>query len=702
MACLRGGCSTRRRNHRRACVAEALRRAGPSRDVQRDDRAAGAVVSFIIAIAIFAVAFTMLTLFLTTVTTPDEGLTVTDLNARAASALEVLVRTAGIPDGWDQGHNARNLTRLGLVEAGAASRLDVDKIEALARASGTTDRTNDYVEFEEARDNLSLHGFDFHVRMQPVGRVDIGELRNMSVAYVGRYDQGPDKCEPFMNNVTLECYDSMNESASLKQLADTYGLQFRNVTYANFTPDADKYGDRYLELNKTAFTLRLGGWRAARPNATLNANSFAGWQLNDSYPGFDSRVGRFVTPSVWNASASRFQYDQVNQTICLLAVLVPDECDPPAGGTLGNYTNTTNLSFLRIMTPLIDLTNYTFANISFLHFADGHEAAGVALDYGVVQYADVTNESLDAWTNVSGDKFYRVGTKTSWDWSAMTLNLSLLNARKLYFSFLWTTDVTEDWDRWGWFLDGVRVSGVQGSSQTLLWTNYNEFNTSIYTTVIVGSSVKQSHLNQFKDVLDDWTRANGTLVGLGHVDLPNPVWFEDLVKAANSVSASGLFSTTSDLNHPILTIPNKLEIRDPSLARNYFTGPKHYDFAAAQAETFIKVLQIAVSGGCTDCESSLRVSKPNSLGNGTLILTSYTPQNFTNLTGRSDFFMNVILYSQFNRFYMDYGKSISSENVVGSAQRLALVPRAPGNPHLFEVQFTLYLWETDRKSSIRG
>ncbi|HVL87509.1 MAG TPA: hypothetical protein VM681_05840, partial [Candidatus Thermoplasmatota archaeon] len=251
-------------------------------------------MSFIVAVGIFMAAFSVLVLFLSNIASESGSVTLADLESRSAAGLDVLLGGPGAPPNWGSSGDAANaLSRMGLLEAGSNVRLDPGKLLRMANAPYAASPTDGHVSYEEAKRAMGLSGYDFHVRIRPAGSFDpLAELRNVSVAYIGDWREGQ---ECLHVSSGAECRESLNESRSLTELAQTWGLRFRNATFfPNFTlaPTlaADKFRDSDFDetvmRTKQTYnlTLRLNGWETGGFDTT-NLNALAHWRVEPRVSG---------------------------------------------------------------------------------------------------------------------------------------------------------------------------------------------------------------------------------------------------------------------------------------------------------------------------------------------------------------------------------------------------------------------------------
>lgn len=196
-----------------------------------------------------------------------------------------------------------------------------------------------------------------------------------------------------------------------------------------------------------------------------------------------------------------------------------------------------------------------------------------------------------------------------------------------------------------------------------------------YNVIVVGSGADHSELNSviFKTALRDWVNAGGTLVVLGSA-AQTEQWLDLIFLSALATAGSGL--TTPDPAHPMLHSPNALDYL------SYTTGSVEWSFEYdTDAEYFTHVISSATGG------DALAISEPGTMGEGTVILTTYQPWNLRGAGSTGDCdpaalegscealkLVHNLLTMSYRELYVDFGPELPSGTRIASVTRVGILP----------------------------
>jgi hypothetical protein len=204
-----------------------------------------------------------------------------------------------------------------------------------------------------------------------------------------------------------------------------------------------------------------------------------------------------------------------------------------------------------------------------------------------------------------------------------------------------------------------------------------------YQYLVVGSDVSQTALtpSQTKNAIANWVQQGGNLIVLGTYASQSK-WLEPIYHAAQA-NANGAI-TAPDTTNPILTTPEQLDYS------SYLDRGRAWQID--QSEPFTHVLTRGTTG--TSVDDTLTYANPGSLGNGTVVLTSYMPGSLTSPQNDQEAkkLLHNLLSQGYTMLYLDYGPPIPGDVPVGSAQRLVAVPHPNVPGAVVEVRFVMYVF----------
>lgn len=204
-----------------------------------------------------------------------------------------------------------------------------------------------------------------------------------------------------------------------------------------------------------------------------------------------------------------------------------------------------------------------------------------------------------------------------------------------------------------------------------------------YDVLVVGSSIDQNSLTSAvtKNAIRDFVLGGGTLVVFGSSS-QNFQWLQPLFAVGQSNVNGGAFAP--DVSHPILHEPNHLnwdaydnhglgwDIKDTG------SGAHYDDFT-----------HVVVEGG----EDVLAISNQGAFGTGRIFLTTYRAGEIAGDQGMAEamgFVANILLYTEKEHLYLEYGPTVPEGAEVTVALRQSLL--FDENLGAVPVRLELHLW----------
>lgn len=184
-------------------------------------------------------------------------------------------------------------------------------------------------------------------------------------------------------------------------------------------------------------------------------------------------------------------------------------------------------------------------------------------------------------------------------------------------------------------------------------------------TLVVGSGVAHSLFSYdvVRAPLREWVYAGGNLVVLGST-AQQVLWLQDIFESSLDTDSGAL--TTPDLGHPLLHVPNDLDLP------LYAPPPTSWALDGGSDAKFTKVV-LGGSGG-----SILSVSHGGVFGQGRVILSSWQPHDLLGAENAladleaQRFLVNLILHG-YQDLFLDYGPEIPEATAVIPALRQSYV-----------------------------
>ncbi len=648
-----------------------------------DDTAAATTTSFIVAVAVFVLAFSVVTVFVKTQVAADVESTgeSVDLGGHAQGALRAITSTAGLPPDWDDAAPPQSPTRLGLLRVGSESVLDLEKVQALNRDLNTQDWY-----WKKARNLFGLRPYHFHLASHPLLKADSnGEIDGVDayrVAYVGRHTSA----SPPATSIDPFVPDGAGETDA--GLLDDVGVDFEPRV-----ADGDGFGDargffgagdtfpddrpEYLQL----LALRLA-------NVTFST----GGTTSDYWKVLTLReLDAVQGPSPYLSGADR------PQDVLTIA-------NPTWASGSEDYGVATSgvgdADVERAIIGPIDLTAYGADDSAVLrieHRVRGHVSSGASQDKAMIAYcdlADVTCTTLDSWTNLAGPWSERPSSGAVTFWATDDVSLSALLGKEFYLALAWDPGNSNDVARKGWFVKTLTVTATDGAGPSrTLHANAFDATASRYDALVVGSGAEHDALDDgatagvFRYMLKQWVRAGGDLLVLG-TDDPETDWLAPHFATSGATAApeDEVAEAASDHAHPILHTPHDLA---------YAAYRPRGEAIEPSSAVFTHVLYADEVGASVEDVPTLSVANANPYYNGTVVITAYSPAPADAMPDADEkkFIVNLLGFLRFGDLYVDWGEPIPGRVSVGSASRTMLVDATREGLGTPEVQLSMYVWK---------
>lgn len=593
--------------------------------------------------------------------------------AEAATALQVIVRDAGrTMTGGAWALDADKLTRFGLSLPGQPNFIDYEKIKALRNGTLEDKPTNAAPDYPEVRRAIGITDKDFHLRTYPVipGLDDPRWTKHQQgrTAYFAHYS-APTVPATITSGTALDA-NALNVSIAIRNDGTKDAVFTASISLA----DQGAKKDYVTEQRHT---------KLLAPGATASL-----WVRFDKLASWNSKIDAvhvYVTDAYQNVAV-----DTAGTTIgefYLAAV-------PPTGSG--------NAHGLRVHAG----SDYYVAGSTVSFWARDHDGNGNHVNNAEGRLV-VVGPDGNEWTNAS------IGIPKN-GYKHECTNCTMVGN---YTTILWDKDVKLRQ------VDVVHVSALQMFTESValdplaiaeiatLVDLVDQFNPTRYdaatnpagdvfgddsngpsdltdviaryATVVIGSEVKQTALtpSDTKRGIADWVTAGGNLIVLGTKKQVSQ-WLEPIYSAAQ-VNANGGIGAP-DPTHPILSSPDRLDYA------RYLDRGRAWDID--KDEPFTHVLSRGTSGNSV--QDTLSVSAPGSIGDGTVVLTSYMPGSLTDPQDPMEAkrFLNNLMSQSYTMLFLDYGPAIPDGVPVGSAQRLVAVPHPNVPGAVVEVRLVMYLF----------
>lgn len=632
----------------------------------RDDRASTAAVGFSVAAALVLVTLVMAQVMVAEPTGVD-GRYATHA-AASTTALEVLLSGEGASasgDPWEQ--DADSIVRFGLSKDGQPNFLDYEKIKALRKGTQTASPTNGYPDYPEVRSALGLTDGDFHLRTYPIlpGTDDPRWTKDPRgrVGYVGHVSSAQGYATTSASTSTSGA--TLTASVSIRNDGTESHIFVANVgigsSASNTVIKTEQRHTRLLAPGETqALTVQFP--KMAYSPAVTGVQV----QVTDGYGGIlvqpywvaaTPPAGGSNVPWAPLLSAGKTYYES-GETVKFLADHFEGDGTRMNSAQSGRFVlvgpngkewvNTTTGIDLPKNKPL----TYECANCTVV----GNYTATL-WDTGVTRLA---RDSV----HVSAAALFR--QSESLDAIAMK-EIGILSSLVSNFNGQTNTDANPEGDV---YTDAAHIRAL-------------DTEISRYTTLVVGSEVRQNALNagDTKWAIADWVQAGGNLVVLGTLESQSN-WLEPVYHAAQQTASGGI--SAPDPTHAILVSPNRIAYD------HYLDRARAWDIKNDQP--FTHVLTRGSSG--TSSQDTLTVSNPGAYNSGTVVLTSYMVGALTSPQDDAEAkrFLHNLLSQSYTMLFLDYGPAIPDDVPVGSSSRLVAVehPNVPGA--IVECRLVMYVF----------
>lgn len=639
------------------------------RALRRSDGAASPVVGFLASMLVFGLVFGV---FLTAQREAPAAAANNeqDLRAVAENALAIMLQEPGLNDqGMDTwSEDPDKLQRFGLAKLGAPNFLDPAKVTALRGAADESDLNNGYPDYEEVKAALGLEGYEFHLRSYPLLRsIDDPLWRpytGLNVAYLAAY--GAPSGQGTLATSTTSASDRLTVNAQITNTGDVDMVYRVHFLLKVPTPgDRDVEDIQYTPLLAPGQTLTVSVPYYRLPDWPLGGYDIF-LELRDSY-----------------------QNKLAETTLTGLAL--------PEGGSTGynlivspsahKYVVGDNVSFSvdhytangkRLNTPPTVILNVTDSSGSTVLYGnltlDKSRASTVPCPACTLPGTYTATLTTSTGERPVTDRFTLLASNP---FTALTSPIpeALAEARAVEnLSATFNNSVYNNVTNPGGDVYRDRYDAV------IMAERLNE-----YQVLVIGSKVRQSSLtpNFVKEAIAAWVEdRGGTLIVFG-TDDPNQQWMRPIYETGIHNANGGIGAP--DPTHPLLHAPEGLrytEYRDHQLA-----------WSVRDDGFFSHVLR-QPSVGQGDPLDVLAVSAPGAAGNGTVLLTSFTPGDLTSpqdeLEARK--FLHNLFAQAYNVLYIDFGPPIPSKAQVASSTRLAVISY-PGLPSAqVEMKVVLYVF----------
>lgn len=601
-----------------------------------------------------------------------------EYESAALTALEVLVGSAGRTTtgaGWAT--DADQMSAFGLALQGAPNFIDYTKIKSLRNGSLIANGTNAAPDYPEVRTALGLVDGDFHMRTYPV-LPTLQDPRwnkepNGRLAYFAHYSGATSPVA--ITTSTSKTATTLNVTITLENVGVKDAIYSTVISVGNQTAGTKVVSEERntrLLAPSTSQTLwvnfdQMAGWPAAGNNIHI--------VVTDSYGDLAVSSGGITIGDFWIGGGppptgglnSRGILVSANSPYYVTGDKI--EFDTDAYDGTGAHPGGTTMRFVLMGPNEKEWKNYSFTlntskkGTAWAHVCSNCTAVG---NYtGIVWDSGMTRSARDV-VHVSAAKMFTEKTTIS-------------PVAQTEIGYL-TTLVAQ--------FNPTRYDALTNPAGDIFGDDSNGPSEIVdllprYQYLVVGSEVSQTSLtpSQTKNGIANWVQASGNLIVLGTYTSQSR-WLEPIYHAAQANANGGI--TAPDATNPILVSPERLSY-DTYLDRGRAWNIK-------SDEPFTHVLTRGSSGNSVD--DTLTYANPGSLGNGTVILTSYMPGSLTapqdDVEARRLF--HNLLSQGYTMLFLDYGPQIPSGVPVGSSERLVAIPHPNVPGAVVEVKLVMYVF----------
>lgn len=601
-----------------------------------------------------------------------------EYEATSLTALDVLVGSAGrTSTGAAWALDADRMTAFGLALQGAPNFIDYEKIKSLRNGSLESNLSNAAPDYPDVKSALGIVGADFHMRTYPV-LPTLQDPRwskepNGRLAYFAHYSGASSPVE--ITTSTSKTSTTLNVSLTLQNVGASPAIYSSVISLGNQTTGAATVSEERntrLLAPGTSQTVwvnfdQMAGWPTTSDNIHI--------VVTDSYGEVAVSAGGFTIGDFWigggpapiGALYTRDLSVSANSPYYVTGTSV--EFNTNAYDGTGAQPGGTTMRFVLVGPDSNEWKNYTFTlntskkGTAWTHVCPNCTAVG---NYSGVVWDDAMTRSARDVVHVSAAKMF-----TEKDTLSAIAQTEMTYLTELVQKF-----------------NPTRYDAATNPSGDVFGDDSNGPNEIVgilsrYQYVVIGSEVSQTALtpSQTKEGIAAWVQAGGNLIVLGTYTSQSN-WLQPIYQAAQANANGGI--TAPDATNPILVSPERLSY-DMYLDRGRAWNIK-------STEPFTHVLTRGSSG--TSVDDTLAYANPGSLGNGTVILTSYMPGSLT--APQDDIeakrLLHNLLSQGYTMLFLDYGPQIPSGVPVGSSDRLVAVPHPNVPGAVVEVKLVMYVF----------
>lgn len=627
------------------------------------DSGSTSAIGLSISTVLFAIAFVAANLLVEAPAGKDR--TSSTLDVLATTGLDVIVQQAGRASNsaaWVS--TPDEILRFGLAEDGKPNFLDYRKIKAMR--NGTMQHAgNNAPDYPDVQVALGIKSADFHLRTYPVipGLEDPRWSKDQSgrLAYVGHFESGTGTGS--MAKWANTSGSTLNVSVAIRNDGIEPHIFIANIGIGNLASDVViANDDRHTTLLAPGEVQTV--WANFPAMAYSPALTGVKFELSDAFGHvlIDAHWVAATTPSGANVPwapllTAGALYYKSGESVKFIA-------DHVEGDGTRIHNKDQAAIFVLVGPNGKEWINESVSlpkNKAYTHTCLNCTATGV---YRATLWDDeVTRRATDIVYVTLVDLFD--GSETLAPVAAREVNI--LKSLTTTFNGLKYTSASTQGDV---FSDSSHIRDLDNVL-------------SRYTTLVVGSEVKQNALNagETKWAIANWVQDGGNLIVLGTMESQSH-WLEPVYFAAQETANGGI--SAPDPTHPVLTSPNRMDY--PS----YLDNGRAWRIKNDQPFTHV----LTRGQDAQKHDDTLAISEPGAYNDGTVVLTSYMAGALTSPQDDEEAkrFLHNLLSQSYTMLFLDYGPSIPHGTPIGSSQRLVAVPH-PNVPNaVVEVRIVMYAW----------
>lgn len=607
-------------------------------------------------------------------------------DAEATTALDLIVhdpgRTSSGVVNWAQTPDV--LTRFGLALPGQPNFVDYQKIKSMRNGTLTADGSNNAPDYPEVKNALGITNGDFHLRTYPVlPSMDDPHWTHETVgrvAYFGHYSGASSPAQ--ITATSTKTSSTLNVSVTITNAGSAPAIYYADVSLGNSTTGSTLVpGDErntYLLPPGASQTVwvsfdQMASWPAGTDGAhVLVTDGYGNIAVDTS----DTQIGDLWVlnaPPVGSANTYELTLS-AEAPYYVTGATVKFDAD--------NYdVNGAHVGNVNARLVLLGPNNKEWQNFTFTWNTTngkGNQAKGVFV-LNCANCTTVGNYTAVLWNSAMNRRAQDVVYVAA---AQMFTGKSTLDpiAQTEVTEIQALVSTTE--------FNPTRYDATANTAGDIFGDDTNGPSDIVpvlprYQWLIVGSEVSQTALNpsQTKNAIADWVAAGGNLIVLGTYQSQSR-WLEPIYHAMQA-NANGAISAPDPTN-PILVTPEHL---------NY---DKYLDRGRAwqidTSEPFTHVLNRGTTG--TSMDDTLTYANPGSLGNGTVVLTSYMPGSLTSPQDNveAEHLLHNLMSQSYTMLFLDFGPSIPDGVAVGSDQRLVAIPHPNVPGAVVQVRIVMYVF----------